>query len=361
MRLTAVGKDYFTAVVLVTILGMATSSVTFVILGLSLSFAGVISLLLLRLYRERAMLAVPQEASLRVFKGESAHTSLRLRGAPTSWAAVSLGSLLVRGPVEVKSDLLPGGGYALSLRPTAAGRFGDLAFSARLSDPLRLFVHSEIVVPVALTLDSMPLSLLERPRTPLISPLTLGERPSGTPGKGQEFFGVGEYVYGSESRDILWKRVARSPELNLLVRQRESNIPETASLALVLGWLRGEDRTKLVDMMCEGLGSLGTTLLGLGMRVTLKGEDLVTTATSSDELVEAIMVASTLASSSAPEDAAECDVVVEVGGMEGMVRPWAGFKPTVSIGDRDSALPRFAVGYTGVEDLATIAGAVLEK
>ena len=222
----------------------------------------------------------------------------------------------------------------------------------RVHDTLNLFTQLSHETKADVVVDSLPRSLLTSIRTPVLSPLVLGESPAGRPGRGQEFYGVDEYSYGSESRDIMWKRAARHPESPLLVKVRESNIPSMTTIRVSSS--EGVESPVLTDLLCEALGLLGRGVLGIGVALLLLAPNGRKHAVGDDgELADAIMeISSELGSrDEGANGEAPVDVSVNVG-LEGAESDDS--RPTVVISEHPVAGGRLVFPYTGAEDLTQV-------
>ena len=119
-----------------------------------------------------------------------------------------------------------------------------------------------------------------------------GDSPAGSPGQGQELYGIDTYRGSGQSKDILWRRVARSPNRDLFVKIRESNVPETIRISLIQTVDRGPERYAWVDLACEALGLVSNHLLvmGLTLKISFSAGGIYTESVSApDELVNCMM------------------------------------------------------------------------
>lgn len=360
MRLTQLGREYHVAILFLVVSGVLSGEALFVGLGLALALASFSSLLLLRLRSRSGVRVEASGLSARVFKNDTIRTELRIIGPTESWVELSVESARFEGPIDVDEVHIKGGLLVLRLTPRASGRYKGLVLGIRVHDTLNLFTQLLVETRTEVVVDSLPRSLLTSIRSPVLTPLVLGESPAGRPGRGQEFYGVDEYSYGSESRDILWKRAARRPESPLLVKVRESNIPSTTTIKVSNS--EGLESPVLTDLLCEALGLLGRGVLGMGVDLLLLAPNGRKLFVGDDgELADAIMeISSELGSK---EDGFEgetpADVSVNVG-LDG-VEP-DDSRPSVVISEHPSALGgRFVFPYTGVEDLTQVISLVMAR
>ena len=260
------------------------------VLGLS----ACVSLVLLKRFRVKSLKVCAAPDHVTCFKGEDRSVNVTFGSQLAGWAPIASLSLVGDGGFDATMTSSSARGLELSLKPRYAGRFEGLKFELELSDVLGLFVEKAIHLEFNLVVDSLPVSLLEAPRRPRLSPLALGERSSGSPGSGQEFYGIDEYQPFMEAKDILWKRVGRRADDKLVAKIRESNVPREVRIALLVPQVEG--RLGFVDLACEALGQLCGTLLEAGSIVTLVGFDgqqVVTAGASKpEELPFALMEAS---------------------------------------------------------------------
>jgi hypothetical protein len=70
-------------------------------------------------------------------------------------------------------------------------------------------------------------------------------------------------------KDIIWKRVARSPDETLVARVREANVRDVVRVGVVRFAERGEDRTAWTDLLCEALGYIGKEAFEMGASFTV--------------------------------------------------------------------------------------------
>ena len=297
-----------------------------------------------------------------MMKNEKGKLLIAITGLRDLWARMEVESAKVDGPVEASIEAQDGTSLALMLKPSLAGRFRGLRLDIRTEDPLGLFYSTRTVELGEVTIDSLPFSLVAPIRRAFIPPLVVGESPAGSAGRGQEFFGVQTYTEHTESKDILWNRFAKEPDRPLLARVREANNPESVTVQ-VIHYAMGP-RWTLLDLQCEALGSLGRALILAGIRADIVAPDGSRhPAATEEELAEAVMFAA--ASKTAERRSgwqAWSDLLVLVGepSEEDLLR--TARRPTVIIGGRRTQLAdRYAVSYTGTEDLSGIVGMVLTR
>lgn len=364
MRLTKLGRDYQLAIVLLSTAALVMGETILAALALGMAFASLVSLALLKIRTPDAVQAKMRGPSLRVFKGEEGRIVLEVPGVDGRWVRIEVEAVEVDGPVEAKVVSRSGDQVEVALRPSAAGRFTRASVRLGLQDAMGLFESGRRAELAALTVDSMPLSLLAPRRRALVPPLVVGESPAGTAGKGQEFYGIEPYSEGSESRDIMWKRAAKAPDRPLLARVREANSPESVGVVVVRGEIEEEANVRSVDLQCEALGMIGRAILLAGIRCDIMSpEGKVLEAETDQDLVEAIMEASV------------------PGGGRGLETGYVGLKVYIVVGKADDgqwaspsrdpvvfvesgrihARDHLSADFTGVEDLTRTVNMVLGR
>lgn len=333
-------------------------------LAFSLSLAAAFSLAAMY-SRLRSSSVSVEPGYLRTFKGEKASVVLKLRSLGSGFARVAQLSLVppfgVAGEVgAVKSSV------ELTLRPTYAGVFQDFMVSIQVADSLGVFEERQ-QVRLDLVLDSLPVSLLTRDMSVPLLPLVQGENPTGTRGAGQEMYSVEYYEPGSDAKDIMWKRVARSGEEALQVRTKEASVRSDVLIAVKLEAESNEQRVVRIDLVSEAIASVGRPLisLGVGVAIVYVHKQLTTSARASNlrELADATMSiwSGDARDSRIIEAASRADVAIV--GPEGLQDPWLAGRTVLVVGDpgRTSASPGSFFVFTGSEDLAPLADEVLGR
>jgi hypothetical protein len=167
--------------------------------------------------------------------------------------------------VEPKSVGHAGGTFAVTGK--SAGRHETLELAVTLSDMLGIFKLKKVIKVEGFVAEVLPLSLRYPPPALATSGASIGEASGGRRGTGQEMFAIEEYGPDSERRDIIWKRVARQPEGELLSRVREASLPDSVEVSL----LEGEfgDREVWMDLASEAVSQIGVDLLSLGVGIVV--------------------------------------------------------------------------------------------
>lgn len=257
----------------------------------------VITVLFLFLATRGVGKAALEENHLRGFKGDRLSTTVRLGHGRLGWTSISASSAIAG--VEEAKAAIQDGKVTLPFEARYAGRFRGLRLRLEFSDPLQLFSKVHEISYEDFTLDVLPLSLLRPSSARKAAMLTLGEEPAGAPGMGQELFNIDEYQPFSDTKNIIWKRVARSADQSLFIRIRESNVPSLIRVGLLDAVWRDE-RLGWVDLFCEGTGLLGKELIDLGCRLEVSygspGGLTVCQVSDLQDLAEALLSFSSSAS-----------------------------------------------------------------
>jgi uncharacterized protein (DUF58 family) len=297
-------------------------------------------------------------------KGEEGNLTLAVPGLGDPWARLWVDSLKVNGPVTTRVKSVGRGAAEFLVRPSLAGRFDGGEVSVRVGDTLGLYYRSRRVALRGLRIDSLPSSLVRPVRRAFIPPLVVGGRPAGVSGKGKEFYGIKEYTERSESKDILWNRAAKDPEKPLLARIREANSPELVTVEIMHWEISPESRPWMMDLQCEALGGLMRTLVLAKVRVEIIAPDGHTLAADGEEEgVEAIMrVSATRTEEGGRRPAPRgSSLLMLVGTVDDDVLTGVQTAPSIFIGGKVPPSDRYAVTFSGTEDLSGILGVVLSR
>ena len=258
-------------------------------LAAALAFAALVSYLL----EYRGPRGVVLEASpprLRLMKHERAPISLRVVSRGSRWFSLSAASAPESSGLALSHDSKSAPGMFV-VAADYAGRYERLELTVAFVDALGLFSRKERVRPRDFAVEVLPLSILGSPNRQMIFAMTSGETPAGSRGSGQEFYGIEQYGGMIDSKDILWKRVAKASNEAIVSRVREANVPQSLKVCLVES--REGDRTTWMDTVTEGLGRMGVTLLGVGMGLEVAVETKDGTASllarNMDDLVELVV------------------------------------------------------------------------
>ena len=239
----------------------------------------------------------PESTLVSCFKGDDVRTNLSVQSKRRRFVSLSLSSIQPSKGVDGKIEHSDDGGFTVRIKPRFAGRFFGISATFELNDPLRLFAKSIDFSEREFVVDCYPSSILDETKQMRPSSISLGERETMGQGIGVEFYSADEYSYGTETRNIFWKKVATLPDERLLVKKRASNIQKTINLSLLSTSERTENHLQWIDSACEGVATIGRTILSIGCNVKLifdKGGHVVSKdAASLTELSDAIMEMST--------------------------------------------------------------------
>jgi len=243
-------------------------------------------------YSSRRIHVSVEPKKLKVFKHENASTVITLISDAPRWLRPVSLSLENTPGLEGRATELGSPSFEFTVKPSYAGMFELSTARFGSEDVLGLFVRQE-TLPIHLIVESLPLALLAPPRLTDFLPLAVGENPAGRKGFGQEFYGVGEYLPGIDTKDILWKRVAQAEDGSISVRVREANVKASVTLGIALGWNSEDERARMVDLALEAMAQIGRTLFSVGTTFEVvypSGGALVSArASSTSELAVALL------------------------------------------------------------------------
>jgi uncharacterized protein (DUF58 family) len=367
--LTARGKDYLKAAVITILITSVAGPAIAAALGFALAVMAAISLLLLRSRIGNSEISV-EPLRLRVFKRETMSAVLRVGSLGSRFARVS--SVAIQNPFGLSCEVgkLERGSAELAFTPDYAGLFRGIKAVLSVTDSLGLFEEMQRAE-LGLVVEALPRSLLLPDTSMLLSQMVQGEIPTGGRGSGQEMYSIESYSPGSDARDMMWKRIARSTDERMLVRTREASAKAVVGMLLKVGAGSPEEQVLRVDLASEGIAQLGKKLVSLGVKVELacSRQDGVSAASASNaaELASAIIgVWSKEAVGGDADGAASRADLLVLGSGELEERSFARFlgeKPLLLIWDtpgRPGSGGKTFV-FTGVEDLTPLAEVLLEN
>jgi len=240
------------------------------ILGVTLALMATISVAIFEFAIKGGVSVSMERGHVRTFKGEEYETVLKVEMRGTDW----IGSIPTTFAIEtgqlIKTEPLTEGRMKLKFFGKYAGRSEGVKVEISLTDPLRLLNRVDQVLHSEFVLDTLPLSLLAPAVPRRLSVFGFGDQPTGYPGPGQELYGLDDYHSGGDTKDIIWKRVAKSPDETLIARVREASVRDVLRVGVVQFAERGEGRAEWVDKLCEALGYLGKEVLETGASLTLQ-------------------------------------------------------------------------------------------
>ena len=358
-----------------------------VVLGITLAVMGVISVAIFRFATGGSVTASMEGGHIKAFKGEEYETVLVVASRATDWIGTTPPTVRIETGKLIKAEPLAEGRTRLRFLGTYAGRSERVEVEISLTDPLRLLERLYQVAYSELMVDTLPLSLLAPAAPRKLAIFGFGDQATGFPGPGHELYGMDEYHSG-DTKDIIWKRVAKSPDEVLIARVREANVREVLKVGVVQFVERGEDHAPWIDLLSEALGRIGKEVFEIGATLMVlydsppkteraggRGDDEEEArsgpkqARASDilELAEAVMSCSVASRSTEIETVVRnCDFVIT--GLreledERMARLIAE-KPMLLISEQSSPPSTFAdrsVIYSGKEDLFPLVRKILER
>lgn len=316
-------------------------------------------------------------AKLRGFKKDELTAQVVLSFKRPRWANVNLSAIRAQPGVEIRLELT-GGDAKVFISSKYAGCFSGLIFELEARDILNLFSKRIQTIYSDFTYDSLPLSILAPIPHTKPMPLAFGERSGRSPGSSLELYALEDYKPYTETKNVMWKKVARMPDERLIVRIRDSSIPVTVRIGLVQAKIRrGEDKLRLMDLVCEAAGMIGNSLLAAGCSLEIihtsqenRNPIAVHEVSDLDELSDALMHLS-----DAPkltntmeyqfEILARSDFVIC--GLREMEQQELALaiskKPTVAIAEQGASpvvAGQHTMIYTGSEDVRKLVSKILE-
>lgn len=356
------------------------------LLGASLAAMAAISVLIFEIATsDRGLSVVAEGGHARIMKGEPYETVISLRSRGANWIGSTPTSFTIEtGQLANVEPLSDGLSIRLRFMGKYAGRSEGIRVGISLTDPLRLFTRLDQTVSSELVLDTMPLSLVATDLERRLKVFGYGERSSGYTGQGQELYKLDEYNPGY-TRDIVWRRLAQSPEEALMARVRESDVRDMVKVGVVRFAERAsEERARLTDSLCEALGEAGREILETGADVVvlyhrpasgrggpsdqerLRGM-VSLEALDIDQLADAVMASSAAPNSRDVEAVVEESDLVVTGLLELEDRRLAALlarKPLLLLYEKASPPPASlerSVLWTGREDLLPLIRMTLER
>jgi uncharacterized protein (DUF58 family) len=366
--LTGRGKDYLKATAFTIVIASLAGPAIAGALTLTLAVMGAISLLLLSSKVRNSDITV-EPLHLRMFKHETRSAVLRVGSLGSDFARVSSVSLATPFGLDAEVGKLERGAAELTFRPNFAGLFRGIKVVVTVTDSLGLFAQTQ-EVELPLVIESLPISLLQPDAPMLIAQMVQGEVPTGGRGFGQEMYSIEPYEAGSDAKDMMWKRIARSGGDTMQVRVREASARAVIGVLLMLRSKNDEEHVRRVDLASEAIAQLGKKLVSLGVTVevagTGHGETAPAGASNATELAQAIVGSWSAKAEDVATDRAVARADLIVLGPEeledGSVTRLLGQKAALVIWDgkgRPGSGGRTFV-FTGDEDLTQLVEVLLE-
>jgi hypothetical protein len=237
------------------------------VLGISLVTMGVISVAIFEFATRGSAVTVSAEGGrVRTVKGDEYEIVLKVESRGAGWTVSTPTTFSVEtGQLMQTEPLSDGRRVRLRFLGKCAGRSEGVRVGISLTDPLKLFRKHDQVVKTELVVDTLPLSLLSPVLPRRLKVFGFGEKPTGYPGQGQELYGLDDYRYAGDTKDIVWKRVAKSADESLVARVREANVRDVVRVGFVrFAEREDEESAAWMDMLCEALGEVGKEVLETG-------------------------------------------------------------------------------------------------
>ena len=236
-------------------------------LGVSLVAMAVISVAIFEFVMKGGVTTAMERGHVTITKGEEYETTLSIRLRGGGWVDTGLASFEVGQQMQV--DAFSGGKVRLRFLGKYAGRTEGVKVGMTLHDPLNLESRLEEVVYEDFVLDTLPASLFASavPRQRRV--YGFGDQPTGYTGAGQELYGLEEYNTETDTKNVIWKRVAKSPDSSLIAGVREASVRDVVRVGVVQFAERGEARAAWIDQLCEALGQVGRQVLAFGPKVSV--------------------------------------------------------------------------------------------
>ena len=231
-------------------------------LGFALAVVVVVSLFVVITLPKDALGLGASAPRGRAFKDERVTVELLL----TSKKGSSLAQFDLSYVPDGLEASITGGGATRTLEVTSryAGVFSGLKVRVGIMDPLGIFARNE-VHDIKVSFEFLPTFLLAKNEPIRVTAAILGDYPAGRRGFGQEFYSAESYSQASSSKDILWKRQAKNPEEDLLVRVGEANIPERLTVCFLEKQMVPERKSpRWMDLASEAMARVGLSVISAG-------------------------------------------------------------------------------------------------
>ena len=270
MKLTKKGRDYLKATIGLAVISSLLGVKSMIALAFALSIAILISYAILASVTMTETTITIEPKEMRGFKGDEFQATISTMFKRGRWVSVHLSSFQLPDGVIVKSQELSEGVAKLIVKSPYAGRFAGLGIRLELWDALGIFSKEFQTVNSQFVLESLPLSLLAPVRATKPIQLSIGERSASSQGTSLELYSLEEYQPFTETKNLLWKKIARMPDERLIVRVREATIPEVVRIGLLdIATRKGEARLRFADLVCEGVGALCNNLIAAGCSIEI--------------------------------------------------------------------------------------------
>jgi hypothetical protein len=193
-------------------------------LGLSLVAMAVISVAIFEFVIKGGVKTVMERGHVTITKGEEYETMLNVQLRGGGWVDTGLATFEAEAGQQMQIEALSGGNVRLRFLGRHAGRTEGVKVGMTLHDPLNLESRLEEVVYEDFVLDTLPASLFTSAVPKQRRVYGFGEQPTGYSGAGQELYGLEEYNRETDTKNVIWKRVAKSPNDVLIAGVREAGV-----------------------------------------------------------------------------------------------------------------------------------------
>jgi hypothetical protein len=286
LKVTPRGRDYLQAIILLGILALILDVNALLALDLTLAIVALISFLIVQSVSKFNTKLTFESSRLSSFKGEQVRTKVSVQLKRARWINASVRSVDPPAGIESSFSVVDENTISVAMKTKYAGRFEKFLLHLQVTDIFNLFSKEIAAVYADFCFDSLPGSLLAPIPKSKPMPMTLGDRSLHSSGSSLELYALDQYHPYDETKNVLWKRVARMPDERLIVRIRESSIPKSIQIGFLQITDRFEDlaqpgakedekeaknAAELIwkDRVCEGLGAVGNNILALGCEINI--------------------------------------------------------------------------------------------
>ncbi|MGI0079552.1 MAG: hypothetical protein ACRECH_08005 [Nitrososphaerales archaeon] len=270
MKLTTRGRDYLKATFILSLVSSLFDIKSMIALAFALAIAALISYLVLASITITTTKIVITPERTRLFKGDEFPATIQVIFKRARWVTTHLSSLGLPYGMIAKAQEMREGLIEVLIKSPYAGLFSGVQIRLELLDTLGLFSKELKTADAKFTLESMPLSILARVPAMRALPLSIGDRSARSRGSSLELYSLDEYRPFSETKNLLWKKIARMPDEKLIVRVRDAMIPKIVRIGLVESVERIPSmKLRFMDLFCEGMGALCNNLFAIGSSVEI--------------------------------------------------------------------------------------------
>lgn len=240
------------------------------VLGISLATVALLSLVIFQLGIKGGVSVEMTDGHVKTFKGQEYTTELVVRSVGAGWTGSTPTRFEVESGQSIGIERLSEEKVRLHFLGKYAGRVEGIKVGIDLTDPLMLMSRVDEIRKTGFILDTYPLSLARVLPPRRVTIFGSGDQPTGYAGAGQELYGLEEYQSNMETKDILWKRVAKTPEERLISRLREATVRDVLRIGVMqFAERKGDAKEVWIDSLCEALGLVGREVFEIGASVTI--------------------------------------------------------------------------------------------